>query len=248
MKKKIYLSILSLAILGLLGCAATPQQGAIKKKETEAGSLAAVKHIAVLEIPNPPFYWMGEGDGSATAAFGVIGMMAEYNNAGSNSHLYGDFDFSTLTENRLLDGLKAQGYLATVVNAPREPGKEVTLLKSYDVLDAGEFDAYLDLVPMAVGFRGSNALTLALPDLGPHVTVVARLVSSKSFEVLYSETISYGYQKQPFTTQIELPEGQDDYDNVNELKANIEKATGELEAGVFTVADAIIERLAKEND
>ncbi len=237
--------VLAGVILGLVGCMASPQQGVVRKNEIDYQVVSPVRRIAILDIPNPPFYWMGEGTGAGSVAFGVWGMMAELANAGKNSHLYGDFDFSDLTKQRLEKNLGGYGYEVKVVEVEREEGKEATLMKSYDDIDAGRVDAILDVVPISVGYKGANSLTLAIPDLAPHVTVAVRLVSASSKEVIYSESFSYGYQKALGATWIKVPDGYQDYDNVDELKEDMPRAIAELETGVYTVADMISSKLGK---
>lgn len=242
MKKNFFQIVLGFLAICLIGCAASPQQSMVGKTEFKAGATAPELRIAILSIPNPPFYWMGEGTGAGSVALGVWGSMAELSDVGSDSHLYGNFDFAELTEKRLKEQLAVEGYKTEVIDVTRPEGQEATLLKDYSTLNVDGIDAYLDIVPLAVGYKGENSFTMAIPDLGPHVTVVARLVSAETQEVMYSETISYGYQKLIGATWIDHASDKD-YDNVDDLKANMSEATQELESAVLVVADTIANRL-----
>lgn len=226
----------------LIGCAAMPDQSMIRAHTMDPDSLASIRTIAVLDIPNPRHYWLGEGAGTGTLLLGPLGMAAELSNVGANADLYDDFSFADIAQRRLASRLESHGY--RVINRDVTRTEQHSLLDDYRALDVEGVDAFLDVVPVAVGFKGSQAFTLALPDLGAHVTVVARLVSAESKNVLYAETISYGYGKLAGATWIDPPPDQD-FENAGELKANMDEALVQLTAGIDTVAEAIADRLGK---
>ena len=57
--------------------AAPTKQLVIATRYIELGSLASIKSIALLEVPNPAYYNFGDNTGAGAFFFGIVGGLAE---------------------------------------------------------------------------------------------------------------------------------------------------------------------------
>jgi len=167
--------------------------------------------------------------------FGIIGTIGEGLATGQDSHEYGDFSFAKNIQDSLRQYLQENNFkvIQTAVNR----GKKVALVKDYDSLDIKGVDAYLDVVPLEVGYKQSDLGGIFYEVIGPILSVVVRLVSARTKEVLYADTISYGWAKATTTRGVDIespPEHQ--FTNKADLKANKERAIEQLIQGIERVS------------
>jgi hypothetical protein len=71
-------------------------QRAISSEPLTLSNRNSILSIALLEVPDPAWYYFGEGDGWTTAVFGIIGSMVEGATLGKDSKEYGDFSFGKI--------------------------------------------------------------------------------------------------------------------------------------------------------
>jgi hypothetical protein len=124
------------------------------------------------------------------------------------------------------------------------------LIEDYNSLDIEGVDAYIDIAPISVGYKQSERGGVAYEDIGPILEVVVRLISAKTKEVLYADTITYGWAK----TSVKLirsvnfespPEHQ--FINKADLKANKERAIQQLIQGIEKVSLEIARNFSRGN-
>lgn len=197
---------------------------------TEPDVFAPIKSIALLNIPNPHYYL-------------PYYLEVEPTVAGKETKRYEGFNFSVIAQQRLKEYLKEEGYHVILVSVNRD--NRYKLLDDYSRLNIPEADAFLDLAPVEVGFK-KNPWNPFASEVGPHVSVVVRLVSAKSKKILYAESVQYGYDKNPLFDSTRIDSPPDDYfEDMNTLKSKNEKAVEQLAHGVDAISRAIAERLSR---
>jgi hypothetical protein len=198
-------------------------------------SLDSIHTIALLEVPDPAYYYFGEGTGGATFMFGIIGSIGEKLATGQDSHEYGDFSFAKNIQDSLRRYLQANNFKVIEIAVNR--GKKVALVKDYDSVKIKGVDAYLDVVPLKVGYKQSDLGGVNYEDIGPILSVVVRLVSARTKEVLYADTISYGWAKAATTRVVDIESPPDhQFTNKADLKENKERAIEQLIQGIQRVS------------
>lgn len=190
---------------------------------TEPDLLAPVKSIALLNIPNPPYY------------------LPYYLDKGKKK--YEGFNFSVITQQHLIEHIEAKGYRVILFSVNRD--NPYKLLDDYSYLNIPDVDAFLDLAPVGVGFNMSPWVSDVIL-YGPHVSVVVRLVSVDSKKILYAESVQYGYGKNPFIEGSKIDSPLDDnFEYTKNLESQNEKAIEQLVRGIDAVSRAIADRLSR---
>ncbi len=197
--------------------------------------------IALLEIPEPRRYALGV---SASAAFfGALGMAAELTK--DHKEKYGKFVFSAVMQRSLTKHLQAMGY--PVIQLAVKHKKPDKLLRKYTRLSAAGADVYLDVVPLLLGYWPKTSMRPGSPDPAePAVTVLVRLVSASSKDILYEEQVEYGSKMIDLghSGGIYLAAPKDHrFISTKVLRANMPKAIEQLEQGIDAVARAIAEKM-----
>jgi hypothetical protein len=171
----------------------------------------SIKTIALLTIPEPAGYFLGEGGLSAGGALiGIPAIVVDVVSVPNHPEYQStDFHFSAVAERRLTEHLKAAGF--SVVSVPVDREKPNQLLRDYQALSVSNVDAYLDVAVLGVGYRKSNSGAWPFAHkVGPYVAVAVRLVSARSKKILYADIIEYGWSKARYlgmeTTEIDAPE------------------------------------------
>jgi hypothetical protein len=201
-----------------------PEQKFIAKTTLEPGILLPIKNIALLGVPNPRYYWV----------------RVAKTTAGKDTEVYGDFNFAVIAQRSLMEHLEAKGYQVNVSSVSRHNRYE--LIDDYQSLNIPDADAFLDVAPVEVGFKPNPWRPFS--EVGPHVSLVVRLVSADSRRVLYAESAQYGYDKNPFATGIKIDSPPDHkFKNVAALKADRQKAIEQLMVGIDAISSAIAEKL-----
>jgi hypothetical protein len=227
----------------MLGCAGIPEQKFVQEEKAETKAFSTIKTIALLDVPNPPHYYLGEGIGPLTFFFGALGAAAELSQAGKDSKEYGEFNFAAVTQQRLIEHLTAKGYRVQVVTVNRT--NKYRLLDDYKPLNIPGADAILDVAPVEVGYKTSPLSGPFASEVGPHLSMVFKLISGESKELWYSASAQYGYAKNPFVTGIRLDAPLDHkFNNVDTLKANKQKAIEQLIDGINALSKSISARIA----
>lgn len=239
----ISLILLSTAI-ALSSCAGIPEQKFVTQTTFKQDNLQQVKSIALLDVPNPPHYYLGGGVGPATFFLGALGAAAELSAVGKDTKEYADFDFAAISQRGLKKYLELKGYHVTSVSVNRD--NPHALLGDYSLLNVTGVDAFLDLAPVEVGFKRKTWAGPFAREVGPHVSVVVRLVSADSKEILYEESVQYGYDKNPFAagTRIDAPT-EHRFKNTDAMKSEKESAIDQLEQGINAISHVISEKLSQ---
>jgi len=167
----------------------------------------SIKSIALLKIPEPQFgYFLGEGgSGPGATLAGLRGLLQGWTRPKHPE--YAGFQFTAVAERLLTEHLKAAGF--NVITVPVERKKRYQVLRNYKALSVPNVDAYLDVAPLGVGYRQSLNPYSTAEEVGPYLCVVVRLVSARSKNILYADTIQYGWRKAKIEidgTDIDAPE------------------------------------------
>ncbi|HEX5802357.1 MAG TPA: hypothetical protein VFY24_04995 [Azospira sp.] len=232
------------AAVALSGCAAIPEQTFISEQPVATDALPGIITIALLEVPDPPHYYLGEGIGPATFFLGSLGAVLELSTIGRDSQAYRDFSFASVTQQRLVEHLGRRGYQVTLRPLARNPAHR--LVDDYRALDLAGVDAVLDVVPVMAGFKRNPWSGPFASEVGPHVSMVVRLVAADaSRRVLYAESAQYGYDRNPLASgiKIEAPASHK-FKDADAVKANLRQAFAQLSAGIDAIARAIAAKLA----
>lgn len=238
-----FLCALGVAI-AVSGCAAIPEQTFISEQPVAADALPGIINISLLPVPAPSRYYLGEGVGPATFFFGSLGAALELSAIGRDSQQYRDFDFAAVTEQRLIEHLGRRGYQVRISPSGRSSPHQ--LVNDYRQLDGTGADAFLDVVPVMAGFKRNPWSGPFASEVGPHVSVVVRLVSADaSRRVLYAESAQYGYDKNPLASGIKIDApATHKFKDADAVKADLRRAFAQLSAGIDALARAIAARLA----
>jgi hypothetical protein len=167
----------------------------------------SIKSIAVLKIPEPQFgYFLGEGgSGPGATLVGLRGLLQGWTRP--HHPEYAGFQFTAVAERLLTEHLKAAGF--NVITVPVERKKRNQLLRNYEALSVPNVDAYLDVATLGVGYRQNLNPYSTDEKVGPYLCVVVRLVSARSKNILYADTIQYGWRQAKIKidgTDIDAPE------------------------------------------
>lgn len=230
------ISALFLAFI-LSACAAAPSKVALKPEARNA-----VKHIALIDVPEPTQYTMNPGPlpgGPALYMFGALGgailggieakrfntATEKFNNAISPYHP----NITGTLLSQIENGLKQKGY--DVVHIPQPPkssdGKDYDLTKI-----SGNFDAVL-ITTLGAGYAIESGRC------NPSLSVNVSLSEQSSKKTLFSDSYSYSVNKSGNSIHI-MPDSKFIIANENELYANIPVAVEGLKDGVTKIADRIV--------
>ena len=129
-------------------------QRPISSKPLTLSNLNSIRSIALLEVPDPAWYYFGEGKGWGAEVFGLLGSLAEGTTLGKDSKEYGDFSFGKIIQDSLKQYLRENNY--KVVETPVTREKKFALIEDYNSLDIDGVDAYIDIAPISVGYKQSD--------------------------------------------------------------------------------------------
>jgi len=234
-----FLSVIIFMTLVLLPAhAASPKQSVIATRYVELGSLVSIKSIALLEVPNPSYYNFGDNTES------IVGGLAEESAVGGDSKEYGIFDFAKITQETLKKLLQDEDYeiIQIAVNRKNKFG----LVENYNSVKIKGVDALLDIAPVEIGYKQNDSAGVFSSESGPIISVVVRLISAETREVLYADTIRYGWKSTTYLTDLDIespPEAQ--FKNNNDLKTNKGRAIEQLIRGIEAVSMHIAGNLSK---
>jgi len=240
---RVTLAIIAISLSSTVS--AIPKQSFISEKDLDPNELDRVKTIALLEVPDPPYYFFGEGIGAASGLFGIIGFVGEVSQYGKNSDEYGEFSFGKTSQAFLKQFLEENGY--KVIEHKVDRKNKYGLVKDYANLDIKNVDAYLDFAPVQVGYKQDESNVFNDSRTGPHVSAVVRLVSAKTNKVIYAGSIQYGWDMNPFASGIKIDSPEDHkYETREELKAQKEQAIERLVRGIEAVSFNIARQITND--
>ncbi len=233
--RRIFLILVGLFLISsILGCAGMPKQ---------AFNKAANQDVAVIGVLEPAH--SGEyvifNKGHIGMGFGLIGGLVAIADMNGKTDGFtelakaGNFKIVEEFQTNLLTELESVGYQVRAVNVVRE---KPTFLEKYDLLDRA-VDAYLD--PMIhAGYICASAMT----DYIPTVNVRVRLIRRDTNDVLYQDTVTYGYVTNKDAVAIAA---QSDYffKNYGSIETDPAKAIDGLRKGLPMIAKQIARDLAR---
>lgn len=233
-KRKLFILISFFLVSGFLGCAGMPRQAFNKSANQD------LKVIGVLEPAHTGEY-MVLNQGHIGQSFGLIGGLIAA--ADMNSKTGGftqlakarDFKIAEEFQSNLLAELKNVGYQVKVLKAVRE---KPAFLEGYDLLDSS-VDAYLDPSIFA-GYICASAMSEYIPT----VSVQVRLIRRGSGDVLYHDTITYGYVINKNAVAI-AAQSEYFFDNYVDMETDPDKAVEGLRKGLPMIARQIAQDLGR---
>lgn len=158
----------------------------------------SIKTIALLKVPEPRGYFLGEGGLSAGGAIlGIPGILVDtFSTPNHPEYESADFHFSAAAERLLTEHLKAAGFSVISVPVDRKKPNQLLRMRNYKALSVPNVDAYLDVVALGIGYRKSFSGAWPFAHkVGPYVSVAVRLVSARSKKILYADIIEYAWSK-----------------------------------------------------
>jgi hypothetical protein len=231
MFKRFHSVCMMFAVLFLSACAGVPQQS---YSPTNA---APLKKVLLVTQMQPPKISVGIG-GSVGLMFGGIGAAIAAANAGGQGQsldqlISGEgLNYHQRLQDGIVASLKAAGIQAVIVPVNRaRPWDFVDDYKS--LLAKNDADAVLDVVVLEASYGGTHPLLDADPR--PILKVRAKLVSAKTFEPLYADSISFGYSN-PFESAKEIKAPKQYYFKNMEAIASDKKRAAE---GLGIAADEV---------
>lgn len=190
-----------------------PKGTYIRTTPVQPNSLSSVKTIALLDIPEPP-----SEDKDALVFCGL--------------------NFGNASKRYLTQFLQENGY--RVVTHPVNRPKVFKLIDDYEKIDISGVDAYLDVVPQELKYE---LQTMLGAEVGPRISVVVRLVSAHTHEIIWSDTIGYGLGS-VFGTKNDLPENSK-FESAEAFKANRGEALAHMLRGIEAVSLEVARNLSK---
>ncbi len=164
--------------------------------------------------------------GGLIAAADAYSKTTEFTNAAKKLGL----DVPEAFKQALVAAIESRGYRVKVLDVKRpRPG----LLEKYDALDA-ECDAYVDTVIRAAYLSAS-----ATADYFPSVVASVRVVKRRTLEIVYGESIAYGFQYSGGTPVQITADPKYRFKDFPALMANVPLATAGLQRGVPDVVTQI---------
>ncbi len=234
MKRGIFGIFVVFALVLASDAYALPQNRYISADVTDTDALRQVSGIALLEVPDPEAYYFGGGrPGVKTGLFGVVETEAGYVEISQHADQYSDTDFAGILQAFVAEFLRENDFQVSEHRVQRQD--RFDLLPDYSSLELTGVDAYLDVVPVEIGYLYKPAI--ADEGIWPVATVIARLVSAHSGQVLFARTFQYGYHARyhPQSTKL-LPPKSHGYESRRDLAANRPEVRQRLVRGLELVA------------
>ena len=221
-----------------------PKQSIIAETELKTNRLESINSIALLTIPDPPYYFFGEGGtGEFSHLFYPIADVAERSAYGEDTAEYGEFSFGKTSQSFLKQFLEENNYEVFEYTVNR--GNIFGLVDDYESLDIKGIDAYLDVAPVLIGYKEQQFSTSS--ESRPYALVVARLVTANTNEVIYAGSIQYGWNPNLSAAGIKIESPEDHkYATKEDLKANKEQAITRLMQGIEVVSLNIAKKISKD--
>jgi hypothetical protein len=170
--------------LFLHACAFIPDNWAFQEEIIDTEALTKVKRVALLDVPQPSYIWLGSPD-SATAGF-INPLISLAVSTHDGDAITNSAYISITTRNELEKWLEQAGKEVVLLDAKRtKPSK---MLKNYDQFSHVDADAILEVAPVNVGYMPKPGFS---SQLSPSVFFTYRLVSTKSGEVLIESNVTY---------------------------------------------------------
>jgi len=183
---KITSRVVALCVVSLFfhGCAFTPDNWAFQKEFIDTEALTQVNRVALLDVPQPSYIWLGKPD-SATAGF-INPLISLAISTHEGDDITNSAYISKTTQNELKKWLEQAGKEVVLLDAKR--ANKSKMLKNYDQFTQVDADAILEVAPVNVGFMPEPGFG---SKLSPSVFFTYRLVSRKNGEVLIESNVKY---------------------------------------------------------
>jgi hypothetical protein len=176
--------VLCIVSLFLQACAFIPDNWAFSEEIMNTEALAKVNRVALLDVPEPSYIWLGSPD-TATAGF-INPLISLAVSTHDGDDITNSAYISITTRNELEKWLEQAGKEVVLLDAKRtKPSK---MLKNYDQFSHVNADAILEVAPVNVGYMPEPGFG---SKLSPGVLFTYRLVSIKSGEVLIESNVTY---------------------------------------------------------
>lgn len=193
MKKQLLLNLFMLMFITACGA---PDNISIKPETTKN-----IRTIAIIEAEEAPLRMMNLGSGAA--AFGAIGGAAIA--AGSKAEQlqiilkHESFDFSKQLVSDLKRSLASSGYKVSVIKANRKD--KYKLMEDYSGVNSNGADAIIDVVITNIGYVTEHFMFS--PEWRPESRVFIKMITSRDQQVIYQDTMMYGYHN-PFMSGVDI--------------------------------------------
>jgi hypothetical protein len=224
MRRLFIASLIGVAALSLVGCAAAPEI------PYDRGAAGEVKSIGIITpaFPDGPTVWLASSVGQS---FGLVGALVD---AGMQSSREATFK-SLLDEQKfsardcflekLTAGLREAGYTVAIIPIQRQGSDFAT---HYPTEAEPKVDAYLDVVANSYGYAAAG-IRSSTP-YRPWFVVRARLVSAKDSSVLMQDAVMYNPINAPGHVITIPPDPTTSYSNFDHLVADPAGAVKGLQA------------------
>lgn len=223
----------------LSGCGAT---SILLKKEDKQN----IKTIAIVKINQPTYQMVNKGSGAA--AFGAIGGALIGSEADSLTGRLNKvikkqkFNLNKELEKQLSHELKRVGYKVHFIKMKHN--KENELFESYKKIKYSKANAILDVIIVGAGYATTHFMFS--PEWRPEVKVSIALGKPGQENLLYSETIMYGYHNIFMSaTDLDAPKKYMFDEDEDVFKAGDKVVIAGLKNAVQAIAQQIANRLKK---
>lgn len=134
--------------LFLHACAFMPDNWAFQEEIIDTEALTKVKRVALLDVPQPSYIWLGKPD-SASAGF-INPLISLAISTHDGDAITNSAYISITTRDELKKWLEQAGREVVLLDAERV--KKSKMLKNYDQFAHVDADAILEVAPVNVGF------------------------------------------------------------------------------------------------
>lgn len=189
MRRILQIFLIILTAILFTGCAIVTKQAYVPSITTPIKNVLVVTQNEITPLRFAIY-------GSKATLFGPFGVMAAISEAEEKTGLLRkDLNqYGASYDKHFADELKASFAKAGIQTSFTTAKKETRrgFIEDYSSLPVSkDTDAVLDLFIFEASYGGAHPMTDA--EMRPIMQVYARLVSAKTFEILYSDHISYGY-------------------------------------------------------
>jgi hypothetical protein len=225
-------------VLLIAGCATAPE-----KKSFNKSLRRDLRTIALLNIDEPSKYIVSSFAGRGLGLVGGLASEADMKDKGEQFSKLVHENVPPLgshLKNSLKDRLQLLGYEVKQVDVVRKEAN--ALISDYSKIKV-DADAILDVVIFQTGYASEESYGVKYE---PVLTVMARMVSVKNTEVLYSEFITYGHKLRRHKDEwVHIPARRNlIYPNFESLIKDGKQAVEELATGAESVAEYLTKNLS----
>jgi hypothetical protein len=227
-------------VLVIAGCATAPE-----KRPFDKSLRRDLRTIALLNIDELTKY-IASSLANSGRGLGLVGGLASEMDMKDKSKQFTELvhkyiqPLGSHLKKSLADRLRLLGYEVKQVDVVRKEAN--ALISDYSKIKV-DADAILDVVIFQTGYASEESYSVKYE---PVLTVMARMVSAKSKEVLYSEFITYGHKLRRHKDEwVHIPARRNlVYTNFESLLKDGKQAAEELATGTESVAEYLAKNLS----